>query len=59
MAEPSRIGVVETFTPSWLQNLWYEAVTHRYTGPLTLHFSEGRVKQVETRIMRKPEELKD
>ena len=52
-------NITETFVPEWLRNLWYEVVTHRYTGPLTLHVSEGRVKQIETREMRKPEDFRD
>ncbi len=52
--------VVESvFVPEWLRKLWYEMAKRRYTGPLTLHCSEGRVKQIEMREMRKPEDFKD
>lgn len=58
--ESSSARVLDSiFVPEWLRNLWYEAVTTRYTGPLILHMSEGRVKMVETRTTRKPEDFKD
>jgi hypothetical protein len=58
MSEPARV-IESVFMPEWLRNLWYKMVTTRYTGPLTLHCSEGRVKQVEMREMRKPEDFKN
>lgn len=56
--QPARV-MESVFVPEWLRNLWYKVVTQRYTGPVTLHVSEGRVKQVELREMRKPEDFKD
>ena len=60
MNEPARIPPTqEVFVPRWLQSVWHEMVAQRYTGPLTLHFSEGRVQKIEDRRTRKPQEIRD
>ena len=51
--------LADIFVPRWLENLWHEKVSRCYTGPVTLHFRDGRVLKVEERKTREPQEFKD